>query len=88
MGDVDDKYAEFEMRDDCDEGTDRETNGNETCLFDVEELIKQLRVCNSALNMPSDVTIYLDRYAHPIRRRHMDAAKHMTTITSHFKSNN
>ena len=41
--------------------SDRETNGNETSIFDVEELIKQLQVCNSVLNMPSDMTIHLDR---------------------------
>ena len=63
------------------------TNGNDTSLFDMEELNEQLRVCNSALNMPADVTINLDPYAHSIRRRHMAVAKHSTTINCHFKSN-
>ena len=86
MGDVDDKYAEFEVRDDCDEGADREKNRNETSLFDVEELIEQLRVCNTALHIPSDVSIHLDRFAHSLRRHHMATTKRDTSIPSYFKS--
>ena len=83
-----DDYAEFEMCNEYSEDVDRDTNGVETSLFDAEELIEQLRVCNSVLNIPSDVTIRLDRFAPAIRRSHMaTTTTRTTTITSHFKAN-
>ena len=85
-GGADDECAECEMVDEVDEETDQKWTGTVN-LFDVEELIKQLRVCNSALQMPSEATIHLDRFAHAIRKYHMAVMKRSTTITSHFKSN-
>ena len=85
-GGTDDKCTECKMIDKLDEETDREWTGTVN-LFDAEELIKQLGVCNLALQMPSEATIHLDRFAHAIRKHHMAVMKRSTTITSHFKSN-
>ena len=79
-GELIDEHAEFECND------DRDTNGVETSLFDAEELIEQLRVCNSALNIPSDATIHLARFVHAIRSCHMSIMKRDTSIPSYFKS--
>ena len=86
VGDEDDEYAEYELVDECNEETDaRVTTGTET-LFGAEELIEQLRVCNTALHIPSDVSIHLDRFAHSLRRHHMATTKRDTSIPSYFKS--
>ena len=49
-----------------------ETNGTET-PFVAEECIEQLRLCNSALQIPSEVSIHLDRSTHYPRRHHSEA---------------
>ena len=85
-GGSDDECAECDIVDEGDEEMDYEWSGT-VSLFNVEELIEQLRKCNSALRMPSAATIHLDRFAYAIRKHHMATTKRATTITSHFKSN-
>ena len=78
--------TEYELVYDSNEESDgRVTTGTET-LFDAEELLEQLRVCNSALQIPSEVSIHLDRFAHSLRRHHMSTTKRTTSIPSYFKS--
>ena len=55
-------------------------------LFDAEECIEQLRAFNRAHNIPSDVAIHVDRYAHSLRRFQM-GSKLSTSIKAYFNSN-
>ena len=86
-GDAEDAGGEdeYELVCESDEKRDtRVTTGTE-CLFEAEELLEQLRVCNSALRIPSEVSIHLDRYAHSLRRFHMKTNKRDTLIPNYFK---
>ena len=53
-------------------------------LFDAEECIEQLRIFNRAHNIPIEVAINVDRYAHSLRRFMMNN-KRSTSITAYFK---
>ena len=48
VGYVDNEYTEFKIVDECNKEVDREINSMEK-LFNAEDLIEQLHVCNSVL---------------------------------------
>ena len=54
-------------------------------LLDAEEYIDQLRVFNTAHNLPSGVAIHIDRYAHSLRRFQTGSKKFNPTFSTYYE---